>query len=114
VRGVLRAEGYRVLEAADGLEALKVAGTAGGGIDLLLTDVVMPRMGGHELADRLRGSLPGLRIVFMSGYVGDQAGKDALSGEAAAFLQKPFSPKALAGMVRNALGPVPDQRLAGA
>jgi CheY-like chemotaxis protein len=86
---------------------LKVFEADGGGIDLLLTDVVMGRMGGRELADRLKAAMPGLRIIFMSGYIDDKAEKDVVTGDEEAFLQKPFSPKALIGMVRSALGPVP-------
>src|SRR5229473_3534871 len=86
----LRSAGYSVLTARDGVEALEVSDRLGGSIQLLLTDVVMPRMRGTELAQRLKACFPSLRVVYMSGYLE----QDTCSGEIlekAIVLQKPFS-----------------------
>jgi PAS domain S-box-containing protein len=96
---VLKKRGYTVVAAANGEEACRLASEHR--IDLLVTDVVMPRMNGKELASILRGRISNLRVVFMSGYTGEavalQATRDML------FLQKPFSPVGLATIVRQAL-----------
>jgi two-component system, cell cycle sensor histidine kinase and response regulator CckA len=100
VAGVLREQGYDVLEAGDGEEAL--AAVAGGPpIALLVTDVVMPRMGGRELGERLRAQWPWLRILFVSGYT-DGALGDA-GDHATAFLPKPFMSAELADAARALL-----------
>jgi signal transduction histidine kinase/ActR/RegA family two-component response regulator len=86
----LRSAGYGVLTAKDGVEALEVSERFGGSIHLLLTDVVMPKMRGTELAQKLKARLPGLRVVYLSGYLE----QDTCSGEIlekATVLQKPFS-----------------------
>jgi two-component system, cell cycle sensor histidine kinase and response regulator CckA len=100
---VLRQLGYTVLEASDGVEALRVAGEHSGMIDLLLTDVVMPQLGGAVLATRLRETYLRLKVLFMSGYT-DQAIVDhSLLEPGVAFLQKPFAPELLARRVREVL-----------
>jgi PAS domain S-box-containing protein len=104
VTGALRDLGYRVIEAGDGLEALAAADGAPP-IALLVTDVAMPRMGGRELAARLRGRFPGLRTLFVSGYT-DGALGDA-GDPATAFLPKPFMSAELAAAVRGLLAPEP-------
>src|SRR6201999_1522191 len=71
VKSVLQRSGYRVLAAADGQSALELARKEQGRIDLLLSDVIMPRMNGRALRDALSGLYPGLRVLFMSGYTGD-------------------------------------------
>jgi signal transduction histidine kinase/CheY-like chemotaxis protein len=97
----LERRGYRVLAAASGEEALKLAGAYDGTIHLLLTDVVMPGIKGPELADRMRVMRPGIRVLLMSGYAADvvTAGdlKDAM------LLSKPFAPSALVNAVRSTL-----------
>ena len=100
VTGALRELGYRVVEAGDGVEALAAA-DAGEPLTLLVTDVAMPRMGGRELAARLRGRFPGLRTLFVSGYT-DGALGDA-GDPATAFLAKPFMSSELTGAVRGLL-----------
>jgi CheY-like chemotaxis protein len=86
----LRAAGYSVLLAADGADALREAERCRGPIHLLLTDLVMPRLGGGPLAQRLVAARPGLRVVYMSGYADNAiAGREALAG-GAHFLAKPF------------------------
>ena len=99
----LGSAGYRVLEASDGAEALRRIAEFDGHIDLLLTDVVMPRMGGRELAGRLESEQPGIRVLYISGYTGDGIGNAGRLGSGGAFLEKPFSPAALAAKVRSVL-----------
>ncbi len=102
VRIVLEREGFRVLEAENGVEAVSVFEAAGSKVDLLLTDVVMPQMGGSELAARLLAASPGLRVIFMSGYVNDGALLQGLNEQQAPFLQKPFDVQELARVVNAA------------
>ena len=113
-RGVLDGCGYAVLEAADGREALRVAGDHPGPIDLLVSDVVMPHMGGQELADLLRATTPGLRVLFVSGYTDRAVFRHELLAAGSTFLQKPFSPAALARRVREVLDAGADGVAAGA
>jgi hypothetical protein len=98
---VLARHGYRVLDAAEPREALEILGRTGWSIDLLLTDVVMPGMSGPELASRVAGTRPDLRILFMSGYSEEPPPLDAAGN--AAFLPKPFSATGLARAVRSHL-----------
>jgi two-component system cell cycle sensor histidine kinase/response regulator CckA len=97
-RRILESSGYTVLEAVDGQEAIEVA-SQHPGIDVLLTDQVMPRMGGRQLATLLVRRRPGLRVIIMSGY--QERARDSASGSA--FLQKPFSAGTLARKVRELL-----------
>jgi two-component system cell cycle sensor histidine kinase/response regulator CckA len=72
-------------------------------IDLLMTDVVMPTMGGRELVRRLAEIQPGLRVLFSSGYPGDSEGEQGMLDHGASFLQKPYTPKELAERIREVL-----------
>ncbi|HEY7766811.1 PAS domain S-box protein [Longimicrobium sp.] len=103
VRTVLSGAGYRVLDAADGAQALHVAAECGGALDLLLTDVVMPRMGGRDLADEVARRWPGLPTLFMSGYTDDALADHGVLDPAVMLLEKPFSRDALLDHVREAL-----------
>jgi signal transduction histidine kinase len=107
VRGAARAVldrcGYTVLEAEDGERALGLAEARQGDIHLLVSDVVMPRLGGRGLAERLASSRPDLRVLFMSGYTDDTALDQGVRAGGAAYLQKPFTPESLARAVRAAL-----------
>jgi two-component system, cell cycle sensor histidine kinase and response regulator CckA len=100
---VLRQLGYTVLEATDGADALRVAGEYPGAIDLLVTDVVMPQLGGAALAERLREAHPRLKVLFMSGYTDHTIIRHSLLEPGVAFLQKPFVPEMLARKVREVL-----------
>ncbi|HXU83017.1 MAG TPA: response regulator [Polyangia bacterium] len=101
-RRILEGDGYRVLEAANGAEGLAVAQQFDGAIDLLLTDVVMPRMNGRDLAAALRGVRPGIKVIYVSGYAGGVIDAED-AGERRAHLRKPYSPAALLGKVREQL-----------
>jgi two-component system cell cycle sensor histidine kinase/response regulator CckA len=98
---MLSHDGYQCLEAADGAQALEVVERAGN-IHLVLTDVVMPEMGGPELARRLAVLRPEVRIIFMSGYTEDPL-VHRVEKLSAIFLPKPFTAAALTGKVRQAL-----------
>jgi len=102
---ILQGQGYSVLEAANGVEALAVAEDfTSDEIHLLLTDVIMPKMGGLELADRLTASHPRTKVLYWSGYANRALmGDDSVSNEGIAFLSKPFSPPALTLKVREVL-----------
>lgn len=100
----LRGLGYTVLEAANGEEALQVVQDRGGQeIHLVLTDVVMPRLGGKALANRLKALYPEIKILFMSGYTDETMMHRGILPAQAAFLQKPFTPTTLALKVREVL-----------
>jgi signal transduction histidine kinase len=103
VRDELRKLGYRVLEAKNGVEACLVATQQTGALDLLLTDVVMPGMGGRELAQHLSVIKPDLKILFISGYIDDVGLHAGHEEGSSSFLQKPFTPEALARAVRELL-----------
>ena len=107
VRGLaeraLSGRGYNVLTASDGEVALEVARAHGGPIDLLITDVIMPRAGGRVVAEQLSAVRPGLKVLFISGHVDDPRVREAIEGRGAAFLPKPFTPHDLAEAVRRVL-----------
>jgi signal transduction histidine kinase len=104
VRQVLERKGYTVLEARDGEHALEVSAEHEQPIALLLADVVMPKMGGHDLARRLRSLRPETRVLYMSGYTGGALGDGGELPEGTALLTKPFDADALARRVREVLG----------
>jgi CheY-like chemotaxis protein len=102
---ILQRGGYQVIEAANCASAMDAWREAGGRISLLLTDIVMPGgMTGMQLATRLRGEDPGLRIILMTGYSVDFSGLESEMPESAKFLQKPFVPDQLLATVAQALG----------
>lgn len=104
---MLLAHGFAVLEAADGQEALDLAARHRGPIDLLLTDVVMPMVGGAELARRLREARPGLRVLFMTGYSSEAVATHGVLAPDSSLLQKPFTAEELMRRVRDALASSP-------
>ncbi len=100
---VLESHGYKVLEADCGADALAAADAHPGPIHLLVTDVVMPVMGGREVADAVRAPRPELRVLYLSGYTDDAVVRHGVTEATDAFLQKPFTPLALARKVRALL-----------
>ncbi len=102
-RMVLQAKGYKVLEATSAEEALKICERRGGPIPLMVTDVIMPQMSGHELARRLATLHPETKVLYMSGYAGRAVGRREISDSESVFLQKPFTSETLASKVRELL-----------
>jgi two-component system cell cycle sensor histidine kinase/response regulator CckA len=100
---VLQGLGYSVLEAADGNEALRVAEQRAGVIDILLTDVVMPQIGGKNLSEKLKWERPEIKVLFLSGYTADSIVHHGVLDEGVAFLHKPFNSDDLARKVREVL-----------
>jgi len=104
VRAILRRAGYRVVEAASGAAGINAWREAGGRIDLVLTDVVMPGgMSGRELAELLQRQQPGLPVILFSGYSADFAGRELSLTDRQSFLQKPATPQQILNAVRNFL-----------
>lgn len=103
-KAILTLCGYNVLEANDGLSALDVCTNNKEPIHLVLTDVVMPRMNGSELASRLSRTLPNTKIIFMSGYTDDAIIHHGVLEEGINFIEKPFTPDSLARKIREVLG----------
>ena len=104
VAQALRAQGYTVLEAVDGLDAVRAAQAhAPAAIDLLLTDVVMPRMGGKDAAAAITARFPTVKVLFMSGYTDGAIVHNGQLNAGVAFLHKPFTTAALVRKVREVL-----------
>jgi two-component system, cell cycle sensor histidine kinase and response regulator CckA len=100
---VLEKYGYTVLEASNGEEALRIAERHEGPLDLLLSDVVMPRMGGPELAQELLARRPAVKVLYMSGYTDHPMVRRGVVNAGVAFLQKPFTPTVLVSRIREIL-----------
>jgi two-component system cell cycle sensor histidine kinase/response regulator CckA len=103
LRKVLQANGYVVLEAASGRDALWLSQDHAGPIQLLITDVVMPGMNGRELAERLMPLRPDMKVIFISGYIDDAVVRKGVAEFQANFLQKPIEPSILMRKVREVL-----------
>ena len=101
---ILKGNGYRLLEASSGPEALELSHQHAGPIDLLVTDVIMPEMTGRELATRLRLSRPNIKVLYVSGYTADVIGRAGVVDAEVAYLPKPFTPAQLSIKVREVLG----------
>ena len=99
----LSRQGYEVLEAATGIEALEVMEREKGRVDIVVSDVVMPEMDGPSLLKELRKTKPDLKIIFVSGYPDDAFKKTLDENEAYAFLPKPFTLPQLAAKVKEQL-----------
>jgi two-component system cell cycle sensor histidine kinase/response regulator CckA len=102
-RRMLQTHGYHVLEAQDGDAALSACEQHDGPIHLLITDVVMPHMGGRQLAERMTSRKPGIKVLFVSGYTDDAVVRHGILQANVAFLQKPFTATALVSKVRHVL-----------
>lgn len=105
---VLRESGYDVLAAENGEQALELLEGADR-VDLVVTDVMMPRMNGRQLSDALLARQPDLRVLFISGYTGDAIADRGLIDSSMAFLQKPFTVESLQRKVREVLDAAPKQ-----
>ena len=103
VHTTLEERGYSVLEAACGEEALEIFEKHKESVSLLLCDVVMPRMSGREVAERLVGLRSDLKVLFMSGYTDDAVIRHGLRSKISSLVQKPFTARALADKVREVL-----------
>ena len=103
VSSILSSCGYTILEAANGQDALRVAEGHAGSIELLVSDVVMPQLGGRQLAEQLTAVKPGLKVLLMSGYADAAVVRQGAVKMEHAFLQKPFTPAVLAQKVRDVL-----------
>jgi CheY-like chemotaxis protein len=104
---VLRTQGYNVLVAENGSEALSMANNLSSPIELIITDVVMPQMSGRQLAESLRVSRPGIKVLYMSGYTENAIVKHGVLEEGIAFIAKPFTPNVLLKRVRVELDKPP-------
>ena len=103
VRETLNRAGYQVLDAADSVEARRLVAAHRGAIDLLITDVVLPRVSGRQLAAELTVRRPSMKILYMSGYANTSGPNSDILQEEAPFLQKPFTPAVLHAKVREVL-----------
>jgi two-component system cell cycle sensor histidine kinase/response regulator CckA len=104
VRKILRRQGYDVLEASNGDEALDICREHPGPIELLITDVIMPEVGGRELVDRFHELRGKARVLYVSGYTDDSTIYSGNYPPGTAFLQKPFTLGALLDKVKEVLG----------
>jgi DNA-binding NtrC family response regulator len=100
---VLSEAGYKVLEASDGAMALRIAAEQVGEIDLVLTDVEMPTLGGRGMVDELHELSPGVRVLFMSGYTDNEILRRGINKSETDFLQKPFTADSLRSAVQAVL-----------
>ncbi|MDP8242234.1 MAG: response regulator, partial [Candidatus Celaenobacter antarcticus] len=103
VTEILEEDGFKVITAYNGLNALEVTKEYTDQIDLMLTDIIMPEMNGRELAERMRVEKPLLKILFMSGYTGEEMRNRGVLEPGTNFIQKPFSPDSLVEKVREVL-----------
>jgi CheY-like chemotaxis protein len=103
VREMLQRLGYKILEASNGPEAIRIFERHQGFIDLLLTDVIMPQVSGRELAERLKGVRPSLKVLYISGYTDDMLAHHGVLESNVFLLQKPFAPDDLAKKLREVL-----------
>lgn len=103
IRRILEAEGYRVLEAADGKASLAILGEPGSAVDLLISDIIMPQMNGRDLAKRARSLNPFLKVLFISGYSAGILAQLGLCTEDAELIRKPVDARLLLGRIRDVI-----------
>lgn len=109
-RRALSRQGFEVIAAGGGHEALRLVEERGEAIGLLLTDIMMPGMNGVEVASRVTRALPGVHVVYMSGYADQDLVRQGLLEPESRFIQKPFTPQELADLVRSILEGGEDRR----
>ena len=102
-RTVLKQKGYKILEAKDGEDALRISNEHEGTIDLMITDVVMPGMNGRELAEPLQSLRSEVKVIYMSEYTDNAIVHHGVLAPGLNFLEKPFSPESMAHKVRRVL-----------
>ncbi len=102
-REALKSNGYQVIDAANGIEAMGLSAGYPGVIHMMITDVVMPEMDGRELADQLKIQRPEMKVLFMSGYTADVIVQRGVDDNVVGLLRKPFSQAELAGKVHEVL-----------
>ena len=100
---ILKNLGYNVLTAINPNEAIKIVETHSEKIDLLMTDVIMPDINGRELAEKLKGIVPGIKCLYMSGYNADIVTNQGIIGKNVNFIQKPFDIEEIAAKLREVL-----------
>jgi CheY-like chemotaxis protein len=105
VRETLSARGYRVLEASNGNAALALAASRSDIVHLVITDIVMPGLSGHELVEQLLRARAGIKVLYLSGYAQEAFSTPTTASPQEAFLQKPFTLQSLSRKVREVLGP---------
>jgi PAS domain S-box-containing protein len=110
VLGILRSRGYTVLEAGRPLDALEISRTFDRPIHLLFTDVIMPQMSGREVAEQISAARPDTKVLYMSGYTDQAIAHHGVLNPGVPFLQKPFTPEALAQKVREVLDMIPSNQ----
>jgi CheY-like chemotaxis protein len=103
VARILERAGYRVFSAANGQEALAMCDGIEGGIDVLVSDVVMPGIGGKELATRMMAKFPDLKVLFMTGYTDDEILRKGILDQSRALILKPFAPEDFLRCLREIL-----------
>jgi len=108
VKRVLRERGYQVLEACDGIEAMRLCESHPASIDVVLTDVVMPGMTGGDVSRAIARVRPAAKVLYMSGHAEDVVARQVLAAARAPFLPKPFTPELLVRAMDDLLAP-PDQ-----
>ena len=100
---VLKAAGYTVIDAGDGFEAIEKCKAHKGSIDMLMTDIVMPGMNGRTLSRKVQADVPGIKVIYISGFSGGAVNADEIAAEGAVFVHKPFSPEALLKTIKEQL-----------
>jgi hypothetical protein len=113
VRETLERDGYKVIDSADPVEAQRLAENYRGRIQLLITDVVMPKLSGKELSRILTGKRTDMKVLYMSGYTDSAIVNSGILQKEVAFLQKPFTPASLSARVREVIESDPKTKSAG-
>jgi two-component system, cell cycle sensor histidine kinase and response regulator CckA len=107
MRRILERSGYQVVEARNGADAREWSGACDGAIDLVVTDLVMPTMGGREMAELLLANRPLTRVLFVSGFTDDDVVRRGIIAPGTSYLQKPFAPAALVAKIGEMLRGAP-------